>query len=171
MLYQSQRRFERTRWPVYAAVAWCVLFGLLHLYWALGGTAGFAAWSMPSNQILALTRDPLYMGITWGVVLVCTFGVIIALAPFQTWSGRIPRWLLLTPLFIASGLCLVRGIGNPVQTLLLVGGVLQFEPLTGPEASAWYRWLLLDSILFSPWFVLGAFVFGATARSARAHKS
>jgi hypothetical protein len=168
-VYQSQERIRRTRWASFAAVVWCVVFGILHLYWALDGTVGFAEWSMPPNKILALTRDPLYIGITWGVVIMCVFGTFVALAPFQTWAGRIPRWLLLTPLWIACGMLLVRGIGNPTQTALIIGGVMPFEPLAGPDAQAWYLWLLLDLVLFSPWFILGGFAFGATAWSARRH--
>ena len=168
-VYKSLERIGRKRWASYAAVAWCVVFGGFHLYWALGGTAGFAEFSMPSNKILVLTRDPLYIGITWGVVIVCVFGAIVALAPFQTWSRCIPRWLLLTPLWIACGILLVRGIGNPIQSALIIGGGMPFEPLAGPDAQAWYQWLLLDFMLFSPWFILGGIAFGATAWSARRH--
>ena len=168
-LHKSQERIGRMRWPSYAVVAWCVVFGIPHLYWALGGTAGFAEFSMPSNRTLALTRDPLYMGITWGVVIACVVGAIVALAPFQTWTRRIPRWLLLTPLWIACGLFLVRGIGNPIQSALLIAGGMPFDPLAGTEAQAWNQWLLIDAILYSPWFILGGLAFGATAWSARRH--
>jgi hypothetical protein len=61
----------------------------------------------------------------------------------------------------------VRGIGNPVQTLLVLAGVVPFEPFDGPLAIAWYRWLLLDALLFSPWFMLGGLAFGATAWPTR----
>jgi hypothetical protein len=154
-------------WSSYAAVAWCFLFGALHLYWALGGTVGFVEMSMPPNKTLALTRDPLYVGITWSVVIICTFGVIIALAPFQPWSRRIPRWLLLTPLWIACGISLLRGIGNLIQTLLIITSIMPFEPLAGPDTQAWHQWLLIDSTVFSPWFILGGCAFGAAAWSAR----
>ena len=150
-----QERIGRSSWASYAAVAWCIVFGALHLYWALGGTAGFAEFSMPSNRILAVTRDPLYMGITWGVVIMCLFAAIVALAPLHPWSRRIPRWLLLTPLWIACGLFLLRGFGNPIQTVLIIAGGMPFEPITGPEAHAWYQWLLIDAVLYSPWFILG----------------
>jgi hypothetical protein len=155
-----------TRWASYAAVAWCVVFGGLHLYWALGGTAGFAEYSMPSNRELALTRAPVYMGITWGVVIACVVAAMFALAPFQRWARRLPRWMLITPLWIVSGLFLVRGLGNPIQSALTIAGGMPFEVLAGPEAQAWYRWLLIDAMFFSPWFVLGGLAFGATAWSA-----
>jgi hypothetical protein len=156
-------------WVSIAAVLWCVVFGGFHLYWALGGSAGFAEFSTPPNKILALTRDPLYMAITWGVVVACAVGIAVALAPFQIWSHRVPRWLLLTPLWIASGLLLVRGFGNPIQSALIVGGVMSFDALAGPEAQAWHQWMRIDAFLFSPWFVLGGLAFGGTALSARRH--
>lgn len=163
-VYRSQERIGR--WASIAAVAWCVLFGALHLYWALGGTVGFAEFSMPPNKILALTRDPGYMRITWGVVFLCLFAAILALATIQPWSRRLPRWLLLTPLWIACALFLVRGIATPIQTALIIGGGMPFEPIAGPEAQAWSVWLLIDTLLYSPWFTLGGFAFGATAWSA-----
>ena len=122
---------------------------------------------MPSNRMLALTRDPLYMAITWGVVIACVVGAVVALAPFQAWSRRIPRWLLLTPLWIVCVMFLVRGLGNPIQSALIIAGGMPFEPVAGPEAQAWYRWLLIDAVLFAPWFILGGLAFGATALSAR----
>jgi hypothetical protein len=164
---KSQEWIGRTRWASYAAIAWCVVFGGLHLYWACGGTAGFAEFSMPPNKILALTRDPLYIGITWGVVIVCVCGAIVALASFQTWSRRIPQWIVLTPLWIACGMLLVRGIGNPIQSAFIAGGGMPFMPLAGADTQAWNQWLLMDAILFSPRFILGGVVFGATAWSAR----
>jgi len=46
---------------------------------------------------------------------------------------------------------------------------MPLEPLVGPDAQAWYQWLLMDSLLYSPWFILGGVLFGATAWSARRH--
>ncbi|HET6845813.1 MAG TPA: DUF3995 domain-containing protein, partial [Anaerolineales bacterium] len=166
-LSRLQQRMAGQRWPRYAAIAWCVIFGGLHLYWALGGTAGFADFSMPSNRALALTRDPLYMGITWAVVIGCAVGIIVALAPFQVWSRRIPGWMLLTPLWIACGLFLVRGFGNLIQSSLIFAGGMPFEELTSADSQAWTQWLLIDAMFYSPWFILGGLAFGATAWSAR----
>jgi hypothetical protein len=115
----------------------------------------------------ALTRDPRYVGMAWGVVIVCTFGAIVALAPIQAWGRRVPGWSVLTILWIACGISLLRGVGNLIQTALVVSGVIHFAPLTGPDAQAWNQWLRIDSLLFSPWFILGGLAFGATARSLR----
>ncbi len=165
MSYKSQERKWKAR-SSYAVVAWCVVFGILHLYWAVGGNAGLAQFSTPSNQTAALMRDPIYIGMTWGVFVVCMYGAIIALASIQAWGRHIPRWIVLSTLWIACGLCLVRGFGNPIQTLLLIWGVIPAEALGGPLTQAWYQWMLVDSILFSPWFTLGGVVFGVTAWSA-----
>jgi Protein of unknown function (DUF3995) len=166
LVSKSEERIGRMPWTSYAAIAWCLVFGGFHLYWALGGTAGFADFSMPPNKMLAVTRDPLYIGITWFVVIACAVGVIVALAPFQKWSRRIPGWILLTPLWIGGAMLLVRGVGNPVQSALIIAGGMPFDPLAGPDVQAWYDWLRLDAILFSPWFILGGLAFGATAWAA-----
>ncbi len=165
-LSTSQGHMGRAPWTSYAIVAWCVVFGGLHLYWALGGNAGFVEFSTPSSRPLALARDPVYMVITWGVVLACVVATVVALAPFQAWTRRLPRWILLTPLWIGCGLFLVRGVGNLIQSALLVGGGMPFDPLPAAEVQAWNEWMLLDAILYCPWFILGGLAFGATARVA-----
>ena len=166
-MVKSQTRNGLTLWAAFAAVAWCVVFGALHLYWALGGDAGLVQFSTPSNQTLAFTRDPIYIGLTWAVGLICAYGAIVSLGTTQTWGRHIPRWVLLTTLWIACGLSLLRGIGNPVQDLLVLAGIMPFEPFEGPQAIAWYRWMLIDVIVWSPWFTLGGLAFGITAWSAR----
>ena len=165
----SLQRLGAAPWPAYAAVAWCVVFGGLHLYWALGGAVGFADFSTPSARPLALARDPFYMAITWGVVIACVVAAVVALAPFQDWSRRLPRWLVLTPVWIACGLFFVRGFGNPIQAAVLAAGAMPFEHLSVSAARAWAQWTRLDLMYFSPWFILGGFAFGATARSACHH--
>jgi hypothetical protein len=107
------------------------------------------------------------MRITWGVAGACLVSAIAAMAPTQRWSQRLPRWLPLTSLWIACALFLLRGLGNPIQTALIASGVVEFAPLAGPLAQEWKQWLLMDLVLFSPWFVLGAVLFGATAWTAR----
>jgi hypothetical protein len=169
MVTKSQERGRWTLWASYAVIAWCVVFGVLHLYWALGGNAGFAQFSIPSNQNLVATRAPGYIRMTAAVGIVCIYGAIITLATLQAWGRYIPRWIVLTTLWVACGLCIVRGLGNPIQDLAVLSGLLPFEALDGPEAIAWYRWMLLDAVLFSPWFTLGGIAFGVTAWSARQH--
>jgi uncharacterized protein DUF3995 len=165
MGHKSQERSGWALWASYAVIAWCVVFGVLHLYWALGGSAGFAQFSIPSNQTLVATRDPGYIRLTWAVGLVCIYGAIVTLATLQAWGRYIPRWIVLTTLWVACVLCIVRGLGNPIQDLTVLAGILPFEALDGPQAIAWYRWMLLDAILFSPWFTLGGLAFGVTAWS------
>ena len=150
-------------WASYAVIVWCVVFGGLHLYWALGGNAGFVEFSTPTSKEFALTRASGYMTMTWAVVFVCLYGIIIALVPFLKWTRRFPRWLLLAPLWIACGIALLRGFGNPIQSALILGGGMAFETASAAEALAWDQWLLLDALLFSPWFILGGLAFGATA--------
>ncbi len=151
------------RWASYMSVAWCIVFGGLHLYWALGGNAGFVELSMPSSKVLAMNRDPGYMGITWLVVIMSALAAFLALAPLQSWSRRIPGWLILTPLWIACCLFLLRGIGTPIQTALVMGGGLVVKPPDPSMQEAWHQWGLLDLTVFCPWFILGGLAFGMSA--------
>jgi hypothetical protein len=150
-----------------AAIAWCVVFGAFHLYWAWAGAAGFAEFSIPPNRTLALTRDPLYAAIHVGAVVMCPSAALIALAPLQPWSRRIAQRLLLTPLWIVCALFLVRGIGNPIQTALIRSGLVTFPSLNGSLEQARSQWLLLDLVVFPPWFILGGLAFSAEAWFAR----
>jgi hypothetical protein len=84
----------------------------------MGGTAGFAQFSTPPNKMRAFTHDPGYVRMAWGVVIVCAFGAIVALAPSQAWGRRVPRWSVLTILWIACGISLLRGVGNLIQAAL-----------------------------------------------------
>lgn len=155
------------RWAGGAAVAWCALFGALHLYWGLGGEVGFARFSAPNNRDLVAAGDAGYLRFTLLVGVVLALAAAAVLVCLRPWGQRLPRWLVLTGLWAACALCLVRGVGNPVQDLLLLSGAIDFAPFDGPwpQAREWYEWLLLDAVAFSPYFVLGAALFGLTARS------
>lgn len=166
----SEKTRARPTWANYTAAVWCIVFGGLHLYWVLGGNVGLTDFSTPSAQAAALTRDPIYMAMAWGVVAACAIGIVVSLAPLYSWGKRIPRWILLPILFVASLLSLVRGFGNPIQTLLVIGNVVAFPPLLTAEATAWYRWLLLDSIVFSPSFILAGVAFTVTTWSVLRQK-
>jgi len=60
------------------------------------------------------------------------------------------QWLLLTALWIACGMFLVRGIGNPIQTALIIGGGMPSDPLAGPDAQATqvFTWCKLRQVAY-----------------------
>ena len=155
------------RWAGWVAFGWLVAFGALHLAWGLGWTGGLKAFSTPSDKDLAAASDPAYLALCAGVAALCATGAVVALASVRPWGRRLPRWLVATPLWVACGVCVVRGLGNPVQDLLVVGGLVPFDPLGGPLARQWFEWMLVDAIVFSPFFLAGGVVFGLAARAVR----
>jgi hypothetical protein len=53
LLNKSQmQRSKRLRGIGYTAFVWSVLFGLIHIYWAFGGTLGLDSRKVDENAIL-----------------------------------------------------------------------------------------------------------------------
>ena len=148
-------------WVAYAACVWAMVFGLPHLYWAVGGRAGLAwalAWHGPEEQ--ALMRDPWFIAFgLWGVAALCAIAALVALASVRRWGRRFPRRLLLALAGGASAMMVLRACLYPG---FLFSGLKVLGILETPESAdpAWVRW---DLRLFSPWFLLGGALFGATA--------
>jgi Protein of unknown function (DUF3995) len=140
-------------WPARLAAAWCVLFACAHLFWALGGRAGFVA----ATGSIALLDQAWFVVIgLWGVALVCLVGAAVCLATVLPFGERVPSWLLRTVLWIGVAVLLLRALPTGVQDLLLVGGVL--HPAPGFDWSV-VHWRLA---LWTPWFIVGAVLFVLT---------
>ena len=50
-------------------------------------------------------------------------GAAVVLATIRPWGRRIPRWVLLTPLWFGSALLVVRGVPGMAENLLMVTGI------------------------------------------------
>ncbi|SFL60559.1 Protein of unknown function [Gracilibacillus orientalis] len=118
----------------YAAFAWSILFGLLHIYWAVGGTLGFDGRTM---------SEVLFM-INLAAIFLCFLAAFIALALVQAWGQRIPSWFLLTAAWIA---CVVLGLRGGV-------GIIQSMKLVEPAPLLY---------IIEPFFLLGGILFGLSA--------
>jgi Protein of unknown function (DUF3995) len=148
--------FATTRWA-YLASAWCAVFAVLHVFWALGGDIGLAE----SAGIELASRRPMMFVLVglWGVAALLVVGAAFARALARHHPrGRLRRPAILTGLLVGTAL-LVRGVGIELVLLLDAGGIASS---VGPVQT---RWSLL---LWNPWFMLGgvAFLF-ATYRFAR----
>jgi len=119
----------------YAAFVWSILFGLIHIYWAAGGTAGFEGRTM---------SEVLYI-INLIAIALCMLAAFIALALVQSWGRWFPSWLLLTSAWLASAILGFRGGLGIFQSML------DEEPIP----------LLL--IIVEPFFLLGGILFGLAA--------
>ncbi len=146
----------------YLAAGWALIFGLLHLYWASGGETGLRfSLALKGQAETDLIHDPAFrlQGL-WGVVVLCWLASAIALSTVRPWGERLPTRLRLIGAWGVTVVLLLRAFfysGFVFSTLRLFGIVA-----IGADADrTWYRW---DLILWSPWFVLGAFLFGRTAQ-------
>ncbi|WP_139185902.1 DUF3995 domain-containing protein [Alteribacillus bidgolensis] len=119
----------------FAAFAWSTLFGLVHIYWAAGGTAGFEGRTM-SEELFVINLM---------TIVLCFIAAFIALALVQAWGRKFPSWLLLTLAWIA---CVVLGLRGGIGA---IQSMLQVEPVP----------LLL--IIVEPFFLLGGILFGLVA--------
>jgi Protein of unknown function (DUF3995) len=140
-----------TRWGLVAA-GWAVLFAAVHVFWALGGSAGLA--SSAGTELAAERPDWFVVVGLWGVaallLVAAALGVALARAPARR------------ALVLAGGavglLLLVRGLG--VEALLLAG----VYDANGAISSGQRHWSL---VLWNPWFVVGglAFLLAALGRT------
>lgn len=119
----------------YAAFVWSTLFGLIHIYWAAGGTLGFEGRTM--SEVLFI--------INLIAIVLCIIAAFTALALVQAWGRRFPSWLLLT---LAWGACVVLGLRGSVG---IIQSLLESESLS----------LLL--IIVEPFFLLGGILYGLLA--------
>lgn len=119
----------------YAALVWSTLFGLIHIYWAAGGTLGFEGKTMGKALFI----------INLVAIALCIVAAFTALALVQAWGRRFPSWLLLTS---AWGACVILGLRGCV-------GIIQ--SLLEPES------LSLLLIIIEPFFLLGGILYGLLA--------
>ena len=140
-------------WPAYWAAGFTAAYGLLKLYWVLGGTALWDIAPLPPDMIEKArihTADPWFEATDVATVVLAALGVPFAIATAQLWGRFIPRWGVLYLLWPLSVLMLLRAAATAVQDIVqLVTGTLAF---TG----------FWDLILWSPFFLLWGLLWGAT---------
>ena len=156
---RSADRTASRVWSGRLAAAWALLFALLHVFWALGGS-----WLLASSAGSTLAEDrPMWFVVLglWGVAVVLLAGAALGLALARSRaSGRATR--LGAFLGCLTGACLLlRGVAVEVVLRTGAGGVAD------NVGEAHTRMSLL---LWNPWFVLGGLLFvvaGVQSRRAR----
>ncbi|WP_112262239.1 DUF3995 domain-containing protein [Lentzea terrae] len=133
-----------------AAAAWCALFAALHVYWALGGSAGLAE---SAGADLAAHRPAWFvLGGLWGVAAVLLVGAWICLDLTQRWRR----------LLALLGGAVLLGRGLVVEIALLT---TDLPHQVGERQTRWSLWL------WNPWFVLGGVLVLAAYLSTRSKLS
>ena len=144
----------------YAAAGWAVVFALVHLYWALGGSVGLAE---SAGRRLAAERPTAFvLGGLYGVALVLLAATVIGIALARGHStGRGRRLLPLVGAGVAAVL-MVRAIA--VEVFLLAD-----VDYGNGAISADQRWWTL--VLWNPWFLIGGLAFAMAALAAHRGRS
>jgi Protein of unknown function (DUF3995) len=132
-----------------AAAAWCVVFGVLSLYWAAGGTFGVDQLSV-SLQERADERE------TGFVALVAATGIAKLL------GAILPLWLVFRPPFrtVRKVLLFFCWVGGALLALYGLSDVVSgsIDAARGTKENAiWY------AVLWGPTWLLGGVLFLLTA--------
>jgi hypothetical protein len=113
----------------YGAIACALPYLALKLVWLSGGTLGVADQRMMrDSSMIALNA------ITAGMDVV---GVMIALAFTHRWGLRMPAWLVLPPIWVASGLLAKFVVEVPVVVIARTLGPASASRVVGGPVQPW----------------------------------
>jgi hypothetical protein len=140
-------------WPAagYAAIGWTAGYGLLKLYWSLGGDLLLAQAPLTGDmRKLALTHDPVFdfWGL-WVTVGLAVIGILVVVAILSRRFRWVPRWILITGAAIATAMLLFRGVTGVVGDGLHLAGIAQ-RP-ADPLLLELMKW---DFGLWAPYFLI-----------------
>lgn len=147
----TRPRRRSAAWAAYAACAWALAFAATHLYWTLGGSAG-----LPTG--FSVVRNPTLLVIAVLAIPVCLTAALLAVALPTGWGGSRGRRWLGRAAWATCGLFLVHALPSVGDWVSLGFGRHLAE--LSPAAR-------FDVLLYEPFFLLGATLFGAAAWKQR----
>lgn len=143
------------RWGSWACV-WCVVFAVLHVYWAVGGTVGLAS---SAGRELAARRPVAFVLLgLWGTAVLLLVGALLGAELARRRPRRGLRKVLQLAGWSVAAALLLRGVGIE---LLLVTGVVGVRSSVGSSEAHW------SLLLWNPWFIVGGVAFGLAARQSQ----
>lgn len=138
---------RRRSWAANAASLWMLFFGLLHVYWVLGGSIG-----LPSGISLRGSTG-LFVASLMAVPL-CATGVLLALALRHPGRGGGPRRILLVAGWFASGIMFVHAVPALVELAILLARGEVYGLSQRQRFSLW---------LYEPFWFLGGVLFAVAS--------
>ncbi|HEU5024333.1 MAG TPA: hypothetical protein VFV01_05375 [Spirillospora sp.] len=139
-----------------ATVAACVPYLSIKIAWLSGSTVGW-------NDAAAAKDSVLYVGnaITMGMD---ALAVLVACAFTFPWGRRVPAWLLLPPIWVATGLLAPIALAVPLGTV--IQSLASAEPVTGTEngLQGWVYGVVYTGFTLQGIGLLTAFVLHARGR-------
>lgn len=147
---------------VHLAFVFTILFMLLHVYWAVGGT-----WGLP---LLAKHDKSAVQAVNWVVSAIMVFGAVFVLALKRRTGGRLRAWVLLVPIWTAAVVCISHAFyGFFTKALYLSGrhGAVDFPVVPGvgaaEAAEANHLSAVQDLLVFEPCFLVQGVVLALAA--------
>ena len=139
------------RWPSwigYIAIAWSILYGLMHLYWLLGGD-GYPFKNESGIALFAgmVTYLPSQVG---GIVFValCLMGILVGFSMWKPVAKVFPQWLILIYAWGFAAALLFFVPDSSLIAAMAYAFLLKFQ----------FNWLMLNQIIC----ILGAVCWGLT---------
>lgn len=156
--FPSQGRTTRPTAHVVAvaAFAWSLAFGLLNVFWAVGGTFGASTLSASIRE-LAMEAEPVFVATVWISGVGKIVGGLLPLALAFGWWRRIPRRWLRNLCGLGGVLLTLYGLGDMVRSALILLDIWRSGVVDEVRTAWWYLFF------WGPvWFTGGA-LYGATA--------
>jgi hypothetical protein len=149
----------------YTAAAWVGVFIAWHVVWYLTGLAFPTSSHAHGNARVAYTVASIVTDGMWVI------GCILPLALVQPWGRRIPRWMLLSAAWVATGVLAARGLAGILDDLLRAFGSSRgLTGLTAAQTAGTSHitfWVQFSGVATDVLFAAGALAFGAAALAHR----
>lgn len=142
---------------------WSLLYALPHLYWGLGGTAGFFVYKPSATEIDYWEVAHLF---AFAAILI---GGLLGFALERAGEQPLLRLLLLVTVGVASAITASHGAYGILFRALSVTGVTDVEGV--PFDIDRHGWVLWDMLAIEPWFLGMGILLGVTGYCAqRSHQ-
>lgn len=138
------------------AFVWSLVFGLISLYWAAGGTIGISTLAQ-TIQDAARNEDAAMLILTAFTGVLKIGAGLVALATIQHWGRRIPQRWLLVLVWGVGGVYTLHGVANFIDKVLMATGLRSIPDAMGDDAVIWYL------VVWEPFWILGGVLFLLTA--------
>lgn len=136
------------KWLAYAAAGWMIIFSLVHVYWALGGSAGLPSGMSIYDNIPLLVIDIV-------AIPLCLLGAALALALVRPWGRRYSRKFLLLAAWGAAAFMIVHALPAVIDVLIIAFGSSTVDGLTELER--------FSIFLYEPFWLLGGVIWAFAA--------
>ncbi|SCE91038.1 hypothetical protein GA0070214_103202 [Micromonospora chaiyaphumensis] len=141
------------RWA-YGTFAWLVFFVVSHVvavFFPGDDPTGDGPWDLRAYVIFNVV-----------LILMSAVGAAVVVATVRPWGRRVPRWVLLTPLWFGSTLLVVRGVPGMVENLLMATGIRRGGFVGAEDISTAELWAGLG---INTYFFIGAVLLSVTTVS------